>query len=302
MRLPPHFRLFWDALRGWSKDDVPRLGASLAYYTLLSLAPILVIAIGIAGVVFGRQAVQSELVQQLDALVGHEGALVVQSMLEGASHHKAGVLAMLLGALAFLGASLGAFLELQHALNTIFKVRLDKSTAKRRPFLVALLRDRAKSFGMVLAIGFLLLVSLAISAALAAASAWLESGSFGSPALWQVVNALVSLAVITLLFALIYRFLPDVRLSWRDVWVGAGTTALLFSIGKQLIGLYLGRSSVASSYGAAGSVVVIVLWVYYSSQIVLLGAEFTRVYVEHKGKRPAPNRFAHRDPEVHPSA
>ncbi|HEV8599081.1 MAG TPA: YihY/virulence factor BrkB family protein [Gemmatimonadales bacterium] len=300
--IPRLARLFWEALRGWSKDEIPRVGASLAYYTLLSLAPILVIAIAIAGMVFGREAVQGELVGQIDALIGKDGAIAVQSMLEGAAERQAGLLAVLVGAVAFLGASLGAFLELQHALNKIFKVRLDDPRAHTKPFVVKLVENRIKSFGMILAISFLLLVSLAVSAVLAAAASWMESGSFGAPLVWQTANLVVSLGVITLLFALIYRFLPDVRLRWRDVWIGALTTALLFSVGKQLIGFYLGRSMIASSYGAAGSIVVLLLWVYYSSQIVLLGAEFTRVYVEHKGKRPRPNEFAKRDPQAHPSA
>jgi membrane protein len=303
LRLPVMVRLFWDALRGWSKDEVPRLGASLAYYALLSLAPVLIIAIAIAGMVFGREAVQGEMVGQLDALIGHQGALAVQSMLEAATHRRAGVLAMLFGTLAFLVASLGAFLELQHALNTIFKVKTAvKPKSDRTALVLALVDARVKSFGMVLAIGFLLLVSLALSAALAVVASWVETSGLGAPLLWQVANLLVSLGVITLLFALIYRFLPDVRLRWRDVWVGSFTTAVLFSIGKQLIGLYLGHSTIASTYGAAGSVVVLLLWVYYSSQIVLLGAEFTRVYVQHQGKRAPPKRFAERDPLAHPTA
>jgi membrane protein len=301
IRVPTILRLLWEAVRGWSKDEVPRLGASLAYNALLSLPPILIIAIAIAGVFFGREAVRGEIVAEIDALIGREGALAVQSMLASATRQRAGLLAVLLGSLAFLVASLGAFLELQHALNTIFKVKIAVDVKRDpKPYLVELLQDRVKSFGMVLAIGFLLLVSLTISAALAAAASWTE-GLAGGSLLWRLVNLAVSLSVITGLFALIYRFLPDVRLRWRDVWVGGLVTALLFGIGKQLIGFYLGRSTIASTYGAAGSVVVLLLWVYYSSQVVLLGAEFTRVYVEHLGKRPRPEKFAKRDPRAHPS-
>ena len=281
---------------------MPRLGASLAYYALFSLAPVLFIAIAIAGMVFGREAVRGELVGQIDALIGREGAGAVQGMLQSAARPGAGTLAVIIGTGTLIVAALGAFLELQHALNKIFKVRTDNPKRRSKTFLLALLKHRAKAFGMILAIGFLLLVSLTVSAAIAAASAWLESGSVGAPGLWQAANLLVSLGVITLLFALIFRFLPDVRLRWRDVWVGALATALLFTAGKLLIGLYLGHSTVASAYGAAGSLVVLLLWVYYSSQIVLLGAEFTRVYVEEQGKRVRANEFAHKDPAVHPSA
>ena len=296
-------RLLGNAFRGWAKDEIPRLGASLAYYALLSLAPILLIAITVAGLVFGRDAVRAELVNQIQGLIGSPSAGALQSMLEAAYQQRAGVIPMILGTLAFIGASLGAFMELQHALNTIFKVKVAvKAKAQRRPWFIALIWDRLRSFGLVLAIGFLLLVSLAISSALAAASAWLESHAVAVQLLWQIVNVMVSLAVITVLFALIYRFLPDVRLAWRDVWVGGFITALLFTIGKQLIGMYLGRATVASSYGAAGSVIVLLLWVYYSSQIVLLGAEFTRLYIEHRGKAVRPDRFATRDRRAHPSA
>lgn len=296
-------RLLGNAFRGWSKDEIPRLGASLAYYTLLSLAPILLIAIAVAGLVFGRETVRAELISQIQGLIGNNGADALRSMLTAAYRQRAGIIPVILGSVAFIGASLGAFMELQHALNTIFKVKVAvKARARQRPWFIALLSDRLRSFGLVLAIGFLLLVSLAFSAALAAASAWLESHAIAAQFLWQIANVVVSLAVVTVLFALIYRFLPDVRLAWRDVWVGGLITAVLFTAGKQLIGMYLGRSTVTSSYGAAGSVIVLLLWVYYSSQIVLLGAEFTRLYIEHRGKRVRPNRFAARDRKAHPSA
>ncbi|HEV8150945.1 MAG TPA: YihY/virulence factor BrkB family protein [Gemmatimonadales bacterium] len=303
MRTPLLFRLLWDALRGWSKDDVPRLGASLAYYALLSLAPILVISIGIAGQVFGREAVRGEIVAQIDALIGSAGAQAVRSMLESAARQPAGIVAITIGTIAFLAASLGAFLELQHALNTIFKVRLELSLKHDRKSKVReIVTDRVKSFGMVLAIAFLLLVSQALSAALAAAAHWLAASSFAAPLFWQAVNQAWSLGVITVLFALIYRFLPDVRLAWGDVWIGGVVTALLFIIGRQLIGFYLGHSTMASNYGAAGSIVVLLLWVYYSAQVVLLGAEVTRVFVSREGKKAPPKRFARRAPSAHPHA
>jgi membrane protein len=279
------------ALAGWWSDNVPRLGASLAYYTLFALAPILVIAIGVAGLVFGRDAVRGEIVGQIQGLVGRQGAEAVQAMVEGASRPSASVLATVVGSVtAFLGAT-GAFIELQTALNAIWRVKPKPGVS-----VSAFLLERLISFGLVVGVGFLLLVSLLVSAALAALNHYLGDVFPALAAVWQATNVLVSLGVVTLLFAMVYKVLPDVELSWRDVWVGALVTAGLFSIGKQIIGLYLGTSSVASSYGAAGSIVVLLVWVYYSSQVVLLGAEFTRFYVEHFRGRPAPEKHAKRDP------
>jgi membrane protein len=290
MRAPAILRMFGTALRAWWDDDALRLGASLAYYTLFAIAPILLVATAIAGMVFGAEAVRGEIVGQLDHLVGREGARAVQSLLEGASQQQAGILATILGSITFVVAATGAFLELQAALNTIWRVK-PKAGANLRAFLM----DRLRSFGLVLAIGFLLMVSLAVSAALAALSGSLARRSPSIPLVWNAVNVLVSLVVTTALFALLYRFLPDVHLRWRDVTTGAFVTAVLFTIGQQLIGLYLGQSSVASSYGAAGSVMILLLWVYYSSQILLLGAEFTRVYAQRQGARPRPESFAEKD-------
>lgn len=281
--------MFRRALRAWWDDNVPRLGASLAYYTLFAIAPVLLVAIAIAGVVFGPEAVRGEIVGQLDGLVGRDGAQAIQTLLEGASQKQAGMLATVFGSITFVLAATGAFLELQAALNTIWRVKPNPD-ANWKSFV----KDRLRSFGLVVAIGFLLLVSLAVSAALAALGGWLDRTSPGMPAVWNVVNLVVSLAVITALFALLYFFLPDVRLRWRDVIVGAFVTAVLFTIGKQLIGFYLGHSTTASTYGAAGSIIVLLLWVYYSAQVILLGAEFTRVYAERHGPRPQPEPFARR--------
>jgi membrane protein len=285
------------AVRAWWDDDCIRLGASLAFYTLFAIAPVLLMAIAIAGLVFGAEAVRGEIAGQLDHLVGREGALGVQALLEGASQKRSGVMATIFGAFAFLLTSTGAFLELQVALNTIWRVK-----PKPGGYLKALVISRLRSFGIVVAIGFLLLVSLAVSAALAALHTWLSSLSPTNTTLWTVVNAVVSLAVTTGLFAMLLRFLPDVRLRWRDVTTGACVTAVLFTIGQQLIGLYLGQSSVSSSYGAAGSVMILLLWVYYSCQILLFGAEFTRVYAQRHGADARPESFATRDasdPEMH---
>lgn len=280
-------RTFRGAAAAWWADDCLRLGASLAYYTLFALAPVLLMAIAIAGMVFGAEAVRGEIVGQIDQLVGREGGVAVQALLEGASKRESGVMAAVLGSLAFLLAATGAFIELQIALNTIWRVKQKPGGAIK-----AYVINRLQSFGLVVGIGFLLLVSLTVSAALAALGSWLASLSPASTTLWTIVNMLVSLAVTTGLFAMLFRFLPDVRLQWKDVLTGAAATAVLFTIGQQVIGWYLGQSSFASSYGAAGSVMVLLLWVYYSCQIVLFGAEFTRVWAARHGTKVKPVEFA----------
>ncbi|HET9384825.1 MAG TPA: YihY/virulence factor BrkB family protein [Gemmatimonadales bacterium] len=299
LRVPLVLRLAWTSIQGWSKDNVPRLGASLAYYTLFAVSPILVIAIAIAGSVFGEEAVRGQIVTEIDGLVGRQGAEAIQTILQGAHQNRSGTLAVLIGTVTLILAASGAFLELQHALNTIFRVKTDA----KKSGLQRLLLSRLRSFGLVVSIGFLLMVSLLVSAGVSALSARLQDIQLMGPWLLKALDVSVSLAVMTLLFGLIYRYLPDVRLAWRDVWTGASVTSLLFSVGKFLIGLYLGQSSVASSYGAAGSIVVLLVWVYYSAQVILLGAEFTRVFAEQRrGAPPPPNNLARRDPGAHPSA
>lgn len=299
LRVPTILKLFWAALTSWSKDDVPRLGASLAYYTLFAVGPILIIVIAIAGSVYGPDAVRGRIVGEISGLIGQQGAEAIQTILQGAHQNRTGSLAVVIGAITLILGASGAFLELQHALNTIFRVKTDS----KKSGLERLVLSRLRSFGVVISIGFLLLVSLLVSAALSALSNRIERSPVGSPLLLQAINMVVSVAVMALLFGLIYRLLPDVRLAWRDVWTGAFVTSLLFSIGKFLIGLYLGHSGVASSYGAAGSIVVLLVWVYYSAQVILLGAEFTRVYAEHRrGTPPPPNHLARRDLTAHPSA
>jgi len=283
-------RLIGSAARAWWDDDCTRLGASLAYYTLFAIAPILLVATAIAGMGFGVETVRAEIVRQLDHLVGRDGALAVQSLLEGAGQRHAGLFATIIGAFTFLVAATGAFLELQVALNTIWRVK-PRPSGHLRAFVL----DRLRSFGLVVAIGFLLLVSLSVTAALAALNAWLFDLSPSSSSLWKAASTLVSLLVTTGLFALLFRFLPDVRLRWRDVMTGAGVTAVLFTLGQQVIGFYFGHSDAATSYGAAGSMMVLLLWVYYSCQILLFGAEFTRVYVRSRGPRPRPEEFAVKD-------
>ena len=286
-------RVLKGAASAWWFDDCTRMGASLAFYTLFAIAPVLLMAIAIAGFVFGDEAVRGEIVGQLDHLVGREGAAAIQALLEGASQKRSGTVATVLGGFTFLLTSTGAFLELQVAFNTIWRVKPRPGTQ-----LKAFVIDRVRSFGLVVAIGFLLLVSLTVSAALAALNTWLSSLSPTNTTLWTIVNALVSMAVTTGLFAILFRFVPDVRLRWRDVTTGAVVTAVLFSIGQQVIGWYLGQSTVASSYGAAGSVMVLLLWVYYSCQIVLFGAEFTRVWAARHGTKVKPEAFAKKDPDA----
>jgi membrane protein len=280
-------RLIWRAARGWSRDNVPRLGASLAYYSLFSLAPMLLIVIALAGTLFGADAVRGEIVAQLDGLIGTEGAEAVQALLEGAWRERSTLPAVIVGTVTFLLASTGAFLEMQHALNTIFRVESEPGSAVKE-----MVKDRLQAFGMVLVIGFLLMVSLAVSAVLAALSSWIGTRFVSISGAWHAIDWIVSLGIITVLFGMLYRYLPDGRLPWRDVWIGAAVTAILFTTGKELIGLYLGRSSITSSYGAAGSVMVLLLWVYYSAQLVLFGAEFTRVLGAERGRSPTPKSFA----------
>lgn len=281
-------RILWQALQAWWNDDAMRLGASVSYYTLFAIAPILIVAIAVAGSLFGAEAVRGEIVGQIDGLVGKEGGQAVQALLQGAARHNDNLLAGIVGGITFVLAACGAFLELQAALNTIWRVK-----ATPRGHLMGFFLDRLRAFGLVVAIGFLLMVSLAASAALAAFSTWLSYWAPDMPMLLRALNLLVSFAGSAVLFAMLLKFLPGVKLKWSDVWIGAMVTSALFTLGQQGIGLYLGQSSTASTYGAAGSVVVLLLWVYYSSQILLFGAEFTRLYAEReRGKRVPPTEFA----------
>jgi len=277
------------AVAAWWNDGTMRLGASLAYYTLFAIAPILLVAIAVAGAWFGAQAVRGEIVGQIEGLVGVDGGKAVQALLQGATRHDQSVPAAIVGGVAFVMAACGTFLELQAAFNTIWRV-----TPKPEGHIKDFLIDRLRSFGLVLATGFLLLVSLAVSAAVAALSTWMSRWAPAIPAIAAVVNFLLSLGVTAGLFGLLFKFLPDVELSWPDVSTGAVVTAALFTAGQQVIGLYLGHSSTASSYGAAGSVIVLLLWVYYSSQTVLIGAEFTRLYAERVRGPVRPSPFAAR--------
>lgn len=270
--------LFKDAFFAWNEDNATRMGAALAYYTLFSLAPLLIIAIAIAGLFFGQDAAQGQIVGQIEGMVGQQGAQAIQSLLENVNKPNAGTTATIISFIVlFFGAS-GVLVELRAALCTIWQV----APAQESGFLT-LVWDRIFAFGVVLGIGLLLLSLLIVSAALAALSKFLNHLIPIPVFLLQIADFVISFGVITLLFAMIYKVLPNSRTAWSDVWIGAAVASLLFTIGKILIGLYLGRSGIASTYGAAGSLVILLIWIYYSAQILYFGAEFTRVYAQRFG-------------------
>ena len=268
----------------WFRHNVPRLAASLAFYTLLSLAPLIIIVIAVAGAVFGEKAAQGQLVWQIQDLVGRQGAELVQALLLAAQRPGAGALAAGLGIVMLAYAATSVVSELRSALDTIWCVPVKEEFGLRS--LLSMVIERTLSFAMVLGIGFLLLVSLAVNAALAAIGERFYLYLSVPEWMLQGLDLIVSYSVITVLFALLYKVVPDIYIEWRDVALGAALTAALFSIGKLLIGLYLGKASIASTYGAAGSLVVVLIWVYYSAQIFFLGAEFTLAYAQHLGSRP----------------
>ncbi|HKV12403.1 MAG TPA: YihY/virulence factor BrkB family protein, partial [Thermoanaerobaculia bacterium] len=287
VNLKSGFGLLKESFKEWKEDGALQLGAALAYYTIFSLAPMLLIAISVAGLVFGREAAQGELVGQMRGLLGQQGAEAIQTMVANAGKHSSGVIGTILGIVTILFGATGVFTQLQTSLNRIWDVE-----AKPSKGIWGFLRTRILSFGMVLGIGFLLLVSLVISAAIAAMDTYVTGLFPGAEVVIGIVSAVIGLGLITLLLAMIYRFLPDVKIAWKDVWTGAVITAVLFLIGKILIGLYLGNSSVASTYGAAGSLVVLLLWIYYSSQILFFGAEITQVYASRYGTGIVPSEHA----------
>ncbi|HVE13249.1 MAG TPA: YihY/virulence factor BrkB family protein [Elusimicrobiota bacterium] len=270
------------AAKSMAEDQAPMMGAALAYYTMFSIAPLLVIAIGLAGLAFGDAA--GRVFDALSGLLGERGASAVESMIEAASSRpRAGVVAAAAGFVALLAGASGVFQQLQQSLNLIWKV-----AANPKARWSAFLRQRLLSFAMVAVIGFILLVSMLVSAALSAAGQWAAGALPGGAALWAAVNFAVSLAVIGALFASVFKLLPDVELPWSSALVGGFATALLFAVGKAAIGLYLGRSGAASAYGAAGSLIVVLLWVFYSSQILFFGAEFTRAWATRGGRSVPP--------------
>jgi membrane protein len=280
--------LFRQTFKEWSEDKAPRLAAALSYYTAFSLAPILVIALWIVGFFYGdTKAGQDLLLKEVGGLAGSQGQDMVRGMLEASQNFGGDTISVIVGVVALIFGATGVFGQLEDSLNTIWEVK-----PKPKQGLLKLIRDRFFSFTMVLGVGFLLLVSLVISALLTALGNWTNGLFPGWEFIMQVINFVVSFLVITVLFALIFKYVPDAKLRWRDIWLGAGFTALLFTVGKFLIGLYLGNSTAAEKFGAAGSLVVILLWVYYFAQISFFGAEFTQVYANKYGQGIVPSETA----------
>lgn len=288
MSLKSVWELTKDTFSEWSEDKAPQLAAALAYYTMFSLGPLLLIVIAVAGLVFGREAIQGEIVEQVGGLIGKGSAKEIQTMIKSAqTTASGGIIGTIVGILLLIFGATGVFTQLQDALNTVW----DVPPKQQDSGIMGTIKDRFLSFAMILGIGFLLLVSLVLSAGLAAFNRYLNNLVPGFTYVWLIVNFVVSFGIVTLLFAAMYKVLPDIEVAWSDVWLGAVVTALLFTIGKFLIGLYIGQSGVASAYGAAGSLVVILVWVYYSALILFLGAEFTQVYADKYGSL---NRDIHR--------
>jgi membrane protein len=277
--------VFRDTVSEWIKHNASSLGAALSFYTLFSIAPILVIAMAAAGSIFGPHVAEARVLDQMRALLGEAGAAAVQSLLSSA--HQSGLkgVAAAIGVVTLLVGATSVFGELQHTLDYIWKSPQKDSVAWWR-----ILRSRILSVGLILGVGFLLMVSLLFSAALAALGAWFGTFMVQWSVILPVVDLVLSLGLTTVLFAMIYKYVPREDIAWGDVWIGGLVTACMFSVGKLLIGLYLGRSSLSSAYGAAGSIMVLLLWIYYSAQIFLLGAEFTHVFTYALGSR---SRHAH---------
>jgi membrane protein len=283
LRFKTIYHLLSDTVRACANGDAFSQGAALSYYTIFAIAPLFVIALAIAGFWFGAEAAQRELFGQLNQLVGKEGGDAIQSMVAAANKSKAGIWATCTAVVTLAVASTGVFVQLQDSLNKLWNVRHRAGGGVRN-----FIRHRLLSFAMVLGIGFLLLVSLVCSAGLAALGNFLGDYVSGKEILMKAMNFVISLGIITALFTMIFKFLPDVKIAWRDVWLGGFITALLFNIGKFLIGIYIGRSTISSAYGAMGSLVIVLVWVYYSAQILFFGAQFTRVYASRFGVKPQP--------------
>jgi membrane protein len=290
--LPKLIRLSY---QDWKEDKASRLAAALAYYTIFSLGPLLIIVIAVTGLFWQKEAVQTQVMNQVQGLVGPQGATFISDLLTSASSPTRGIIATILGVITLIFGALGVFNELHNALNTIWGVE-EKETKGFLQSIKKIIFNRLLSFAMILGIGFLLLVSLVISAGLSAVQETIGNAFPLSEFVLQLINLVISIGVITILFALIYKYLPDAEIAWRDVWLGTFVTAILFSLGKLLIGLYLGNSAIASSFGAAGSLVLLLVWIYYSAQILFFGAEFTQVYANNFGSKIVAEREDVRQP------
>jgi membrane protein len=287
VRAPREFASMWtlakQSVSAWSDDYASSMGAALAYYTLFSLAPLLLLVIAVAGLVYGADAARGAVIAQFSGLIGNEGAAAIQGLLKSASRPSQNLVASLIGIMTLVLGATSIFAELQSDLDRIWRA----PAASKPSGIMGLLKTRLWSFGLIVSIGFLLLVSLVVSAGLAGFAKWYGGWFPGWIITMEIVNQVVSLGFVSVLFAMMYRMLPSVHVAWRDVWRGAFATAVLFTIGKFLIGLYLGKAGVTSGFGAAGSIVVLLVWVFYSSQIFLLGAEFTWLYAHSHGSRAA---------------
>ncbi|MEO6825222.1 MAG: YihY/virulence factor BrkB family protein [Nitrosospira sp.] len=279
MNIKQTWSLVKAAFSSWLDDYAPSMGAALAYYTMFSIAPLLLIVISTAGLVFGEEAVRGEIFGQLQDLMGNQGAQAVQGLLQSVSEPKEGMAATVIGTVLLLIGATSVFGELQDAFDRIWRAPdRDKTGGIWR-----LIRTRLLSFGIILGIGFLMIVSLIVSAAIAALGKWWGPFFSNLEVIATVLNFVFSFVLMTAIFAMLYKFMPRVKIHWKDVWAGATVTALLFTVGKILIGIYIGKSAISSGFGAAGSLVVVLVWVYYSAQIFLLGAEFTWVYAHAHG-------------------
>ena len=281
-------RMFVKAGKAWSDDYAPSMGAAISYYTIFSLAPLLIIVIAIAGSVFGRDAVSGAIVAQLSGLIGAQGASLVQNIVAASALSDKGGIASVISVIVLVLGATSVFTELQSALDRIWHV----PPADKPQGIWAIVKTRILSMGLIIGLVFLLMVSLAVSAAVAAIGSLTADLLPGQEVLMHVVNEAISVGIFTVMFAMIFKLMPSTPIQWHDVWVGAFTTALLFEAGKFLIGLYLGKSSMTEAFAAAGSVVVLLAWVYYAAQIFLLGAEFTKVHAEHNGSAHASKALA----------
>jgi len=280
MRIREITDLAYQTYNEWSEDTAPRLSAALAFYTIFSLAPVLMILMAVLGFVFGQEAAEGRLVGVLGQYVGPQSAEALQGVIAASARKSTGIWSTIIGIVMMLVGATGVFAELQSSINTIWGV-----TPRPDRGYLSLLYDRFSSFLMILGVGLVLLLSVAASAAITFASQFFGDALPGGEALWSAGNVVASVAILTLAFALLFKYVPDVQIAWSDVWIGALATAVLFTIGKALIGWYLGSSTIASTYGAAGSIILFLVWIYYSALIMFFGAEFTQVYANKFGSR-----------------
>jgi len=291
------FAIFADAFASFIAHEPFRLAAALSYYSLLSMAPLLLIVVGTAGFVFGEGVVREELIEQVRALTGQEGAVLVRTVIDNAERLEQDVFSILLGGGLMLFGATTVFAQLQGALNQVWQVKAAPGNA-----VLGFLRHRLLSFALILSLGFLLIVSLIASAILAALQGYLDTLGFATIGWWRFVNAAVSFAFVTLLIAMIFKYLPDALIGWPNVWLGALITSLLLLAGRYLIGLYLGQASIGSVFGAAGSAVVFLVWVYYAALIFFFGAEITRTVAHYRGQHIDPSEHAEPDEEARQQA